>query len=133
MVPSYLSKTGTKSVLPVPTNVDLPYPHLGRDVLCSNAPSECVVSSKSFNAAQHASTAIVKYSIPKCGKIFSIKDIRHHVAHHIIHDPMLASKLGIDFSPLLLCGMCGSYQALTYTADSPADGCPSWLDPRKKL
>eukprot|EP00957_Ditylum_brightwellii_P201214 15324581-Ditylum_brightwellii.AAC.2 len=63
-----------------------------------------------------ASTAMVKCSILKCGKVFSSKDMCHNVAHHIIHDPRLASKLGIGFSQLPLCGMCGSHQALTYTA-----------------
>eukprot|EP00957_Ditylum_brightwellii_P037183 2815152-Ditylum_brightwellii.AAC.1 len=96
--------------------------------LSKTAPSECVFSSKSFNAAHHACTAMVKCSTPKYGKAFSTKDMCHHVAHHIIHNPMLASKLGIDFSPLFFCVMCRSHQALTYTANSSVVGCPCWLD-----
>eukprot|EP00957_Ditylum_brightwellii_P072015 5473765-Ditylum_brightwellii.AAC.1 len=102
-------------------NVNLPYHHIGRDMLCSNALSKHVFSSKSFNAAQHASTVMVECSIPKYDKVFSTKDMHYHVTHHIIHNPTLASKLGIDFSPLLLCDMCGSHWALAYTADSSVD------------
>jgi len=127
LVLSYLDRKDGKSVLPVPKNVSLPYRHKGSDILCSDVPSDKVLSSKSTSAVARASNATVKCAVPKCGKEFPAKIMRHHVAYHLLHDKNLSSKLDIDFSPLLLCGMCGCHRASTYTADSSTNTCPAWL------
>mmetsp|Transcript_6667 Transcript_6667/g.14579 ORF Transcript_6667/g.14579 Transcript_6667/m.14579 type:complete len:1179 (+) Transcript_6667:780-4316(+) len=129
MVLQYREKAdkGNKIVLPAPKGATLPYRYKGEDVLFSDVPSSQIMSSSSARAEQRAKNAILKCSVPGCGQKHAIKNMRHHVSWHQIHDKHLSSKVKAGVGPMELCGMCGCHPALTYTKNGAVNGCPTWL------
>ena len=134
MVLQYREKAGkgSKTVLPAPKGAPLPYRSKGKDVLFADVPSAQIMSSSSARAEQRAKNAILTCSVPGCGQKHPIKNMRHHVSWHQIHDKHLSSKVKAGVGPMELCGMCGCHPALTYTKSGAANGCPTWLVKNKK-
>ena len=91
--------------------------------------SSNILSSTAVDVERRNNSREFVCAVPGCGKIFPCKDMRHHVAWHILWDSTIEEKAQNKTGEL--CGICGMNLAMTYHSGGTDIGCSAWLETKR--